>query len=56
MLAHPQLLLNLDTTLGTFLRRAFGFDFHEVRALTLALVFEEVDERPPRRGRSVPTV
>jgi hypothetical protein len=56
MLAHPQRLLRLDTTLGTLLRRSLRFDFDEVRSLAVALVFEEVDERSPRRRRSVPTV
>jgi len=35
MLAHPQFFLNLNPALGTLLRRSFGVDFHEVRAIFL---------------------
>ena len=47
MLPHPQLLLNLTTTLGTLLRRTLWFDFHEVSPLSLTLVFKELDEVSP---------
>lgn len=52
MPAYPRRLVGFDATRGARFRRPVGVTVHVVRALGLALAFEQIGERIPcRRGR-----
>ena len=42
MLSNPQRLLGFHTTLSTFFCRASRFDFHDVTAVLVAVMFKDV--------------